>query len=450
MPRKLLCIWGQLRGGPDCVESHNQYVIDEHTDVLICCNCSTTEDVPLYESKSQQYSNVIDRHVYSIDMSALRDRLGVHVQHTKEVPDRMFRTIRDPNGVCMNNLFADSSLQVLYNSLILQSRLRKLELSRYSHVIIMRSDLHFVEPLVDLSLLDDGRAYTYKGLGGGDWYGGKFILLTVLPPALLWRFLHCHSPAVYSMPLRRFYDTATGNIERAVATRFVEANITFGYIDTNSFYISWAEGDGTHWGAQEIDQATGRHYKYRELFFDTIANLGTTPTYLAGEGVIHVSRDSPTAAQGEPGSYLPLPTQVIPDFCTFELHRITTIGKPGALYEVDVSGLCAERCIPFVTTKTFYIVDLDSDGYRGMHANTNASEVLVCLKGSCEVRLYNRKTWNTIHLSEHTALFINKDIWLELTNFRSCILLAYVHVHVKMSPVKDTCYVLSEYQGSKE
>ena len=62
------------------------------------------------------------------------------------------------------------------------------------------------------------------------------------------------------------------------------------------------------------------------------------------------------------------------------LKTIVTKNKPGTLVDLDINKICSENNIKFNITKSFYISNLDSKESRGNHSNSNAAEILVCLK----------------------------------------------------------------------
>tara|TARA_B100000902_G_C27042547_1_gene780085 strand:+ start:210 stop:647 length:438 start_codon:yes stop_codon:yes gene_type:complete len=124
------------------------------------------------------------------------------------------------------------------------------------------------------------------------------------------------------------------------------------------------------------------------------------------------------------------------------LHPIITKNKPGTLIDLNIDKICEENNIKFSITKSFYITNLDSNQSRGNHSNSNASEILVCLKGTFDLTLFNGNEYKKISLKENDLIYIDKNIWLELNNFKDCIILAFVNI---FPSDKKSCYNIDDY-----
>lgn len=125
-----------------------------------------------------------------------------------------------------------------------------------------------------------------------------------------------------------------------------------------------------------------------------------------------------------------------------KLNPIITDGKPGQLTDLDINKICNDNNIHFNISKCFYITDLNSSLSRGNHSNTNASEILVCLKGSFDIKLHNGIHSETINIKENDFLYIDKNIWVEFYNFVNCIILAFVCVY---PDDKCSCYNFDDF-----
>jgi hypothetical protein len=119
-----------------------------------------------------------------------------------------------------------------------------------------------------------------------------------------------------------------------------------------------------------------------------------------------------------------------------------TVGKPGVLTDLDISKICSDNNIPFVLTKCFYLTDLNTIHKRGMHSNNNASELLICIHGSCTIKLFNGKETEIIIMEQHMMVYIPIDIWIEMYNFNDCIIFACVDIR---DSTKTTCNDLHTY-----
>ena len=83
--------------------------------------------------------------------------------------------------------------------------------------------------------------------------------------------------------------------------------------------------------------------------------------------------------------------------------------------------------IPFGIQRIYVIYDTMENIARGFHAHKTLKQVLVCLRGSCEIRLDNGTSKETIHLDTPTkGIYIQDLVWREMHNFsKNCILLVF-------------------------
>ncbi|MBE4907229.1 WxcM-like domain-containing protein [Bacillus luteolus] len=81
--------------------------------------------------------------------------------------------------------------------------------------------------------------------------------------------------------------------------------------------------------------------------------------------------------------------------------------------------------IPFDIKRVYYIFDTKPDEERGFHAHKNLQQVLICLNGSCKVRLDDGTNKREYYLSKpNQGLLIEKSIWREMYDFtEGCVLL---------------------------
>lgn len=320
MGRILCCIWGQLRGLDTCLPSQQENVFGPSVDLLLCLNTPTDADVPNVRQRCEAYGPTVDTHVYSCSISQVRDEIGVHVKFypklsvrdlsmTRKVlrDGRIFteltdgyRDLGDRNGKSLSNAFADGCILALYNFDVLRQRLRSVDMSLYSHVVIMRSDLLFLHPLVDPSTLDPTRIYTYKGLGNGSWWGGYFSLLFIVPMQLHVPFLRASGTAIFRLadcrwrnnPRRRMQlpgDAIGMNAEKTLYDALKTVGLRFGFIDVNPFFVSYDVGDKniSTWSTP-IVSPEGHRFKYEDLYNDAQSTAGGRLVYQPQGPVIRV------------------------------------------------------------------------------------------------------------------------------------------------------------------
>ncbi len=84
-----------------------------------------------------------------------------------------------------------------------------------------------------------------------------------------------------------------------------------------------------------------------------------------------------------------------------------------------------QKNISFDIKRVYYIFDTKPDVRRGFHAHKALEQVLVCVKGSCNVLLDDATTQQTIVLnSPDKSLYVGPMIWREMFNFsQDCVLL---------------------------
>jgi dTDP-4-dehydrorhamnose 3,5-epimerase-like enzyme len=81
--------------------------------------------------------------------------------------------------------------------------------------------------------------------------------------------------------------------------------------------------------------------------------------------------------------------------------------------------------IPFEIKRVYYIWGTEKESVRGKHAHTQLEQVLICVSGSCKIRLDNGKEKQIIDLKDkNQGLFIGTMIWREMFDFsEDCVLL---------------------------
>jgi len=81
--------------------------------------------------------------------------------------------------------------------------------------------------------------------------------------------------------------------------------------------------------------------------------------------------------------------------------------------------------VPFPIKRIYYLYDLQRNFPRGFHAHKELQQVLICIKGSCNVLLDNGQVKQSYHLNQpHITLFIDRMIWREMHDFSNdCVLI---------------------------
>lgn len=74
--------------------------------------------------------------------------------------------------------------------------------------------------------------------------------------------------------------------------------------------------------------------------------------------------------------------------------------------------------IPFNIKRVYYMYDTGKDVVRGLHAHKTLQQILICIHGSCMIRLDNGKEKKEIVLDKpYEGLYVAHAMWREMYNF---------------------------------
>ena len=74
--------------------------------------------------------------------------------------------------------------------------------------------------------------------------------------------------------------------------------------------------------------------------------------------------------------------------------------------------------IPFRIKRVYYMYDTGEGVVRGHHAHKNLQQILVCIHGSCKVRLDNGVEKKVISLEKpYEGLYVANNMWREMFDF---------------------------------
>ena len=74
--------------------------------------------------------------------------------------------------------------------------------------------------------------------------------------------------------------------------------------------------------------------------------------------------------------------------------------------------------IPFSIKRVYYMYDTAEGITRGYHAHKSLKQILVCIHGSCKIRLDNGKEKKVIPLEKpYEGLFVSNAMWREMFDF---------------------------------
>lgn len=76
--------------------------------------------------------------------------------------------------------------------------------------------------------------------------------------------------------------------------------------------------------------------------------------------------------------------------------------------------------IPFKIKRVYYMYDTTEGVTRGYHAHKNLQQVLICVNGSCKIRLDNGSEKEIIILdTPNEGLYVSNNMWREMYDFSS-------------------------------
>lgn len=74
--------------------------------------------------------------------------------------------------------------------------------------------------------------------------------------------------------------------------------------------------------------------------------------------------------------------------------------------------------IPFSVKRIYYIFDTAQGVTRGFHAHKTLEQILICVHGSCKIRLDNGREQAVVQLNKpDEGLYIGHDMWREMFDF---------------------------------
>ena len=74
--------------------------------------------------------------------------------------------------------------------------------------------------------------------------------------------------------------------------------------------------------------------------------------------------------------------------------------------------------IPFQIKRVYFMYDTAADAVRGHHAHKNLQQILVCVHGSCKIRLDNGTEKKVVPLEKpYEGLYVANNMWREMFDF---------------------------------
>jgi dTDP-4-dehydrorhamnose 3,5-epimerase-like enzyme len=101
-----------------------------------------------------------------------------------------------------------------------------------------------------------------------------------------------------------------------------------------------------------------------------------------------------------------------------------------------------QKNIPFDIKRVYYIFETQKGVRRGFHAHKALEQVLVCVKGSCDVLIDNGQAKKIISLNRpDKGLYIGPMIWREMFDFsEDCVLMVLASEYYDEADyIRDYC-----------
>ncbi|MDY3306090.1 MAG: FdtA/QdtA family cupin domain-containing protein [Psychrobacter sanguinis] len=94
-------------------------------------------------------------------------------------------------------------------------------------------------------------------------------------------------------------------------------------------------------------------------------------------------------------------------------------------------ALEAEKSVPFVIKRVYYIFGTKAGVSRGFHAHKKLQQVAICITGSCRMILDDGQQRSEVLLnSPNKGLVIGDLVWREMHDFsKDCVLLVLASEH---------------------
>lgn len=74
--------------------------------------------------------------------------------------------------------------------------------------------------------------------------------------------------------------------------------------------------------------------------------------------------------------------------------------------------------IPFRIKRVYYMYDTKAGVVRGHHAHKSLEQILICIHGSCKIKLDNGKEKKIVHLEKpYEGLYVANNMWREMYDF---------------------------------
>lgn len=109
--------------------------------------------------------------------------------------------------------------------------------------------------------------------------------------------------------------------------------------------------------------------------------------------------------------------------------------------------------IPFRIKRVYYMYNTGAGIVRGKHAHASLEQILICIHGTCKVRLDNGRERKVVNLEKpYEGLYVGSNIWREMYDFSEDAVLMVLasEVYNEDDYIRDYDEFLQRYKESQE
>ena len=109
--------------------------------------------------------------------------------------------------------------------------------------------------------------------------------------------------------------------------------------------------------------------------------------------------------------------------------------------------------IPFEIKRVYYMYGTADGVTRGYHAHKNLEQILICIHGSCKVRLDNGQEKKIVYLEKsYEGLYVPNNMWREMYDFSddAVLLVLASEYYIEDDYISDYDEFLKMIQQNKE
>ena len=100
------------------------------------------------------------------------------------------------------------------------------------------------------------------------------------------------------------------------------------------------------------------------------------------------------------------------------MQVIKYVFQPHGDYRGQLVALEEFKDIPFRIKRVYYMYDTADGFVRGKHAHKNLEQILVCIHGSCKIKLDNGYEQKVVPLEKpYEGLYVPNNMWREMYDF---------------------------------